>query len=526
MNYINFYLTLDKFKCVYNNINIKEIKNKIYCIIFDIYGVKLYEGYIKKGLPNGNGILYENNKIIYIGNFINGKIKNNKTFFDINEKKCNKKYYKYDSNLIKKSIIEDIKTYIYVKQIDIYKKNIRFNFIKHKLSFFNYNIKNNKPLKTLYYFIKELKNEINLLDLKLIFLFVYNINNNNINININNNNNEILIKFIKKSFYDFIIYIKKLKKKIKKEETIEYKDNIVNDELIIIFNYINNLCLKYSKNKNNNINLININLKLYKYKCKKEYHILLDKLILKNNIKINSDDLINIFFIKIKNINNIININKKYNNNSSSNSINSNISNHSNIELDDIYLTAKIKNLFIIEKNDILKYNKFMLSIYKKLIYKIKTKHNVTQTKHNINKTKNNVNKNIIIKSNSCKDIILKYNNVNTLQKINNIINNNVKYNKLNIFEKHKKIKKQMIKLFKRNLYDMRLIIENNNGKLLDEDWIYYLSLMYKYLPIPIKKRIYKKTISTQTNNIYNNNNNIIKIKKLLKKNIIEKTYI
>ena len=53
MNYINFHLTLDKFKCVYNNINIKEIKNKIYCIIYDIYGVKLYEGYIKKGMPNG-----------------------------------------------------------------------------------------------------------------------------------------------------------------------------------------------------------------------------------------------------------------------------------------------------------------------------------------------------------------------------------------------------------------------------------------------------------------------------------------
>jgi hypothetical protein len=82
-------------------------------------------------------------------------------------------------------------------------------------------------------------------------------------------------------------------------------------------------------------------------------------------------------FIKLKNINNIININKKYsssNNSSSTNSINSkssnsNISSNSDIEIDDIYLTAKLKKLFIIEKDDILIYNKFMLSIYKKLIY-------------------------------------------------------------------------------------------------------------------------------------------------------------
>ena len=60
-----------------------------------------------------NGILYENKKNKYIGNFKNGKIKDNKTFFDINEKKCNKKYYKYDSNLIKKSIIE-VNKHIYM----------------------------------------------------------------------------------------------------------------------------------------------------------------------------------------------------------------------------------------------------------------------------------------------------------------------------------------------------------------------------------------------------------------------------
>ena len=55
---------------------------------------------------------------------------------------------------------------------------------------------------------------------------------------------------------------------------------------------------------------------------------------------------------------------------------------------------------------------------------------------------------------------------------------------------------------------------------------------MHKYLPISIKKRIYTKTISTQTlltetqtqtqTNLYNNIKNI----KLLKKNLIEKTYV
>ena len=67
----------------------------------------------------------------------------------------------------------------------------------------------------------------------------------------------------------------------------------------------------------------------------------------------------------------------------------------------------------------------------------------------------------------------------------------------------------------------------NENDKS-SEEWISYLNLMHKYLPISIKKRIYTKTISTQTlltetqTNLYNNIKNI----KLLKKNIIEKTYV
>jgi hypothetical protein len=549
MNYINFHLTLNNFKCVYNTINIKEIKDKFYCIIYDIYGVKLYKGYIKNGMPNGYGILYKNKKIMYIGKFKNGKIIDNKIFFDINEKKCHKNYYKYDSDIINKTVIEDNIIYIYVKQIDIYKTISIFNSIKKKLVILKYDINKNKPLNKLYYFIKELiKNKINLLDLKIIYLFIYNYNiNNNINIH-----NEILIKLIKLHFYEFNIYIKKLKKKVKyvennilkndilKNDILKndiLKNDILNDNIIIIFNYINNLCLDYSnKNKKNIIiNLDNIDIRLYKYKCKKEYNILLDNVILKNNIKINIDinDIINIFFIKIKNINSIININKKYNssnfnnissscssNSSNSNSINSNysnsnsnISNNSNIEIDDIYLTAKIKNLFIIEKNDILNYNKFMLSIHKKLMYKIKNK-NKNKIK-NINKI-NNKTKNNIIKSNSCKDIILLCNKINTLEKIYNINIKNSNTHKLNTFEKNKIIKKAITKLFKKNLNNIKLEIENKYGKILDEDWIYYLSLLHKYLPILIKKRIYTKTISTQTQN------NI----KLLQTNLIEKTYL
>ena len=96
----------------------------------------------------------------------------------------------------------------------------------------------------------------------------------------------------------------------------------------------------------------------------------------------------------------------------------------------------------------------------------------------------------------------------------NNIKNSNT--HKLNTFEKNKIIKKEITKLFKKNLNNIRLEIENKYGKILDEDWLYYLSLLHKYLPILIKKRIYTKTISTQTQN------NI----KLLKTNLIEKTYL
>ena len=66
---------------------------------------------------------------------------------------------------------------------------------------------------------------------------------------------------------------------------------------------------------------------------------------------------------------------------------------------------------FIIEKDDILIYNKFMLSIYKKLIYKIKYKYksNNNNNKKNNNYKKNKNTKKNLIKSNSCKDIILLY---------------------------------------------------------------------------------------------------------------------
>ena len=154
MNYINFHLTLHNFKCIYNTINIKDIKDKFYCIIYDIYGVKLYKGYIKNGMPNGYGKLYKNKKIIYIGNFKNGKIIDNKFFFDINEKKCHKNYYNYDSDIINKTVIEDNIIYIYVKQIDIYKTISRFNSIKKKLVILKYDNDKNKPLKKLYNFIK------------------------------------------------------------------------------------------------------------------------------------------------------------------------------------------------------------------------------------------------------------------------------------------------------------------------------------------------------------------------------------
>jgi hypothetical protein len=547
MNNKNHYLKLYNFKCVYNNSSIKEIKHKIYCIIYDIYGIKLYKGYIKNGIPNGYGILYKHKKVMYIGNFKNGKIIDNKFFFDINEKKCNKKYYKYDSYLFNSSNINVNHINIYVKQININKKISIFKSIKNKLLFFNYNIKNNNPLKKLYYFIKHLvKTEINILDLKIIFLFIYIYNiNNNINIH-----NEILIKFIKLPFYKLTIYIKKIKKKNQSEKNTIINNDILNNNFMIICNYINNLCLDYT-NKNNNkisINLDNINIKLYNYTCKKEYYLLLDTLKLKKNTKCESniDTIINIFFIKLKNINNIININKKYsssNNSSSTNSINSkssnsNISSNSDIEIDDIYLTAKLKKLFIIEKDDILIYNKFMLSIYKKLIYKIKYKYksNNNNNKKNNNYKKNKNTKKNLIKSNSCKDIILLYNNGickdNTINKINNIKNiKNYYNNKLNIFDKDKK-NKQIEKLFKNKLNSIRLEIEQKYEQITDEEWISYLNLMHKYLPISIKKRIYTKTISTQTlltetqtqtqTNLYNNIKNI----KLLKKNLIEKTYV
>jgi hypothetical protein len=600
MNNKNYYLQLYNFKCIYNNITIKEIKNIFFCIIFDIYGVKLYKGYVKNGIPNGYGILYKNKKIIYTGNFKNGKIINNELYFDINEKKYKKKDYTYDTNLFNNSIIKDTNTHIYVKQIDIINKDIsKFNYIKKKILIFKYDFNKNKAIKKLYNFIKELlKNEINILDLKIIFLFIYNYNiNNNIN-----THNEILIKFIKLNFNEFNIYIKKLKNKIKCEKNDILNNNILNnyilmndilnndilindilindilnDNLIIIINYINNLCLDYSNNNKIIIKLDNINNELYNYKCKKEYKIFLEPIILKNNININNDDIINTFFIKIKNINNIININKKYNNNfcksinsissississntnsENSNFSNSNKSNNSNIDFDDIYLTAKIKNLFIIKNNDILKYNEFMLSIYKNIMYKNKNKYK--KQKKNKSKTKSK-----IIKSNSCKDIVLLYNNINTLEKIYNINNNNnnnnvnSNTNKLTTFEKNKKIKKEIKQLFKKKINSIKLEIEKNNGNLLDEEWLYYLNIMYKYLPIPIKKRIYTKSISIQTqkiskkriskkriskkriskkrisqksiekniqNDIYTYNkkkNNI----KLLKKNLIEKTYL
>ena len=159
-----------------------------------------------------------------------------------------------------------------------------------------------------------------------------------------------------------------------------------------------------------------------------------------------------------------------------------------------------------------------MLSLHKKLMYKIN--YNIKYKRKIKTKTKNN-----IIKSNSCKDIILLYNKINTLEKIYNINIKNSNTHKLNTFEKNKIIKKEITKLFKKNLNNIRLKIENKYGKIMDEDWIYYLSLMYKYLPISIKKKIYTKTISTQTL-LTQTLSTQIKLQPLLKKNLIEKTYL